>query len=32
MSEAIEVGKKLVELCREGKFMDAVDTLYTPTL
>ena len=32
MSNTIEVGKKLVELCSEGKFMDAVDTLYSPNI
>ena len=25
---ALEIGQKLVNLCSEGKFMDAVDTLY----
>jgi ketosteroid isomerase-like protein len=29
MSEAMEVGKKLVELCREGKFKEAVGSLYS---
>ena len=29
MSEAMEVGKKLVELCREGKNDEAIDTLYS---
>lgn len=29
MTETLEVGKKLVELCREGKNMEAVDTLYS---
>lgn len=27
-----EIGKKLVELCRNGKNMDAVDTLYSPDI
>ena len=29
MSEALEVGKKLVDLCRAGKFEEAVSTLYS---
>src|SRR5258708_1301409 len=32
MSEAMEVGKKLVELCREGKFKEAVESLYSPQI
>ena len=29
MNETLAVGKKLVELCRQGKNMEAVDTLYS---
>jgi hypothetical protein len=29
MSETLEVGKKLVELCRLGKHMECMDTLYS---
>ncbi len=29
MSDALEIGKKLVELCREGKFAEATSTLYS---
>ena len=29
MAETMEVGKKLVELCKEGKFEEAVATLYS---
>jgi hypothetical protein len=32
MSEAMEVGKKLVDLCRQGKTHDAIDTLYSPKI
>jgi hypothetical protein len=32
MSEALEVGKKLVELCKKGENMKAVDTLYAPNI
>jgi hypothetical protein len=32
MSEALAVGKKLVELCRQGKNMEAIDTLYSPNI
>jgi len=28
MTDALAVGKKLVELCKEGKFMEAVDACY----
>jgi ketosteroid isomerase-like protein len=28
----IQVGKRLVELCRQGKFMEAMDTLYSPNI
>ncbi len=30
MSDTLEVGKKLVELCRQGKNMEAIDSLYSP--
>jgi ketosteroid isomerase-like protein len=30
MSHALEVGKKLVELCQQGKFNEAIDQLYSP--
>lgn len=30
MSDALAVGKRLVELCREGKFMEAINELYSP--
>ena len=29
MSHALEVGQKLVSLCQEGKFVEAVDQLYS---
>jgi ketosteroid isomerase-like protein len=32
MSTTMQVGKRLVELCREGKFMEAMDTLYSPNI
>lgn len=32
MSEALTVGKKLVELCREGKAMEAIKTLYADNI
>jgi ketosteroid isomerase-like protein len=32
MSDTLTVGKKLVELCREGKIAEAVDTLYSPNI
>jgi hypothetical protein len=28
----LEVGKKLVELCRQGKHMEAIDALYSPEI
>ena len=31
-SEALTVGKKLVELCQQGRNMDAVETLYSPDI
>jgi ketosteroid isomerase-like protein len=30
MSETMSVGKRLVELCREGKNMEAMEELYSP--
>jgi len=30
MSDTLTVGKKLVELCKQGKAMEAVNTLYSP--
>jgi ketosteroid isomerase-like protein len=27
-----DVGKKLVELCKQGKFVECVDTLYAPNI
>jgi ketosteroid isomerase-like protein len=30
MSDALEVGKKLVDLCRQGKFKEALEQLYSP--
>ena len=32
MSDTMEVGKKLVELCKVGKSMEAIDTLYSPNI
>lgn len=32
MSNTMEVGKKLVELCRQGKSMEAIQTLYAPNI
>ena len=32
MSTTMEVGRKLVELCREGKAMEAISTLYAPDI
>lgn len=32
MSDTLEVGKKLVKLCLEGKNMEAVETLYSPDI
>jgi ketosteroid isomerase-like protein len=31
-TSALEVGQKLVGLCREGKFADAVEQLYSPDI
>ena len=32
MSDTLTVGKKLVDLCKEGKNMDAIDSLYSPNI
>jgi hypothetical protein len=32
MSTTLEVGKKLVALCRQGKNEEAINTLYAPTI
>ena len=32
MNETMTVGRKLVELCRQGKNMEAVETLYSPQI
>jgi hypothetical protein len=32
MSSALEVGKKLVDLCRQGKHVEAMNTLYAPNI
>jgi ketosteroid isomerase-like protein len=32
MDSTLEVGKKLVALCRQGKYLEAVDTLYSPNI
>jgi hypothetical protein len=32
MSEALEVGKKVADLCRQQKWLEAVDTLYAPNI
>ncbi|MGD0770455.1 MAG: nuclear transport factor 2 family protein [Tepidisphaeraceae bacterium] len=32
MSSTLEIGKKLVELCRQGKAAEAIDTLYDPKI
>ena len=29
---SLEVGKKLVDLCKQGKFEDAVESLYSPNI
>jgi len=31
-SSTMEVGRKLVELCRQGKAMEAINTLYSPNI
>ncbi len=32
MSSTMEIGKKLVDLCRRGKSMEAINTLYAPNI
>ena len=32
MNDTLSVGKKLVDLCRRGKFEEAVETLYSPQI
>ena len=32
MTDTLTVGKKLVEFCREGKNIEAVETLYSPDI
>src|SRR5690348_4349115 len=32
MATTYEVGKKLVDLCREGKHLEAISTLYAPNI
>ncbi len=32
MSSTLEVGKKLVELCKQGKIFEAIDSLYAPDI
>jgi ketosteroid isomerase-like protein len=32
MSPTLEVGKKLVDLCRQGKAAEAIQTLYSPNI
>jgi hypothetical protein len=32
MSDTLTVAKKLVDLCRQGKNMEALDTLYSPNI
>ena len=32
MSDTVTVGKKLVDLCREGKNAEAIETLYSPDI
>jgi len=32
MSDTLAVGKKLVELCREGKHLECMDLLYSPEI
>lgn len=31
-ADTLAVGQQLVDLCRQGKFMDAVDKLYSPDI
>jgi ketosteroid isomerase-like protein len=32
MSDTLSVGKKLVDMCREGKHMEAIEELYSPNI
>lgn len=32
MSDTLAIGKKLVDLCREGKHVEAIDSLYSPNI
>lgn len=32
MATTMEIGKKLVDLCRQGKAKEAIDTLYAPNI
>lgn len=32
MDSTLQVGKKLVQFCREGKFLEAAQTLYSPNI
>ncbi len=32
MNQTLEVGKRLVELCRQGKSMEAINILYSPNI
>lgn len=32
MSDTLSVGKKLVEMCKAGKFKECVETLYSPNI
>jgi hypothetical protein len=32
MSATLDVGKKLVDLCKQGKFKEAMDTFYAPNI
>jgi hypothetical protein len=32
MSSTMEVGKRLVDLCNQGKFMEAMNALYAPNI
>ena len=32
MSSTLEVGKKLVDLCKQGKFMDAINATYSSSI
>jgi len=32
MSTTLEVGKKLVELCKQGKFHEAMESFYAPSI